>query len=374
MIGVQALSEDHYNQVIAVYCHQAWPGALLRFTVEDTFTDKELDTPLLSSISSKRKGKETDDWALKRFSRYPDDFNTCFPTVSPVSCASFSQRKLPTPPPVVYTLPVPPPPIIYPSPIVHTSQIPMDVDPAPSQRQPVAVPAHAFSPQYATNTSAPCCDVYQGKRDIHEAMSDFMDTLTRVMRTFDPNFMISAAQSVPAINAESAAVPPARDTATTDIGNDPTPPIPGAFTEHPPVHSGIMCDICGCTIRGIRHKCLDCPGMFLLCIIYLNLQLMSADYDMCTPCITNKRHEHPASHEFFTIEQPGHVIVHTVFSGESDSRRSHTRRTPARRSPGAQAPNQGSTSPAVHHALCDLCDSRIRGDRYVSHSSTVRPV
>ena len=27
-----------------------------------------------------------------------------------------------------------------------------------------------------------------------------------------------------------------------------------------PVHEGVTCDVCGSTIRGVRHKCLNCPG------------------------------------------------------------------------------------------------------------------
>ncbi|KAF5366933.1 hypothetical protein D9757_010843 [Collybiopsis confluens] len=110
------------------------------------------------------------------------------------------------------------------------------------------------------------------------------------------------------------------------------------------VHHGIICDVCSCTVKGVRHKCLDCP-----------------DYDLCTTCINAGAAErHNPFHEFFEISEPGRVVVHNVFSGSGereastvDSRHEHDRPTP-RASPSA-----------VHNATCNLCTSRIRGDRYI---------
>jgi hypothetical protein len=94
---------------------------------------------------------------------------------------------------------------------------------------------------------------------------------------------------------------------------------------------------------------------------------MYADYDMCTPCITDRRHEHAQSHEFFKIEEPGHVIVHTVFSENEDKQSRHSQTGMCQ---SEQGPNQNL--PVVHNATCDLCDSRIRGDRFVSRLSMIR--
>jgi next-to-BRCA1 protein 1 len=79
------------------------------------------------------------------------------------------------------------------------------------------------------------------------------------------------------------------------------------------------------------------------------------DYDLCTRCITTGYAErHNPFHEFYEIREPGRVVVHTVIDGQQQ------REAPAR--------NDGPTfqSPHVHTANCDLCDSRIVGDRYVS--------
>lgn len=60
------------------------------------------------------------------------------------------------------------------------------------------------------------------------------------------------------------------------------------------------------------------------------------------------------THEFFEIEEPGRVIVHTVFSGEGER---ETNQPSLRPAPGPQ--------PVLHNAVCDMCDSHIYGDRYV---------
>ncbi|KAI0800737.1 hypothetical protein C8Q74DRAFT_1238467 [Fomes fomentarius] len=114
-----------------------------------------------------------------------------------------------------------------------------------------------------------------------------------------------------------------------------------------PVHKNIICDICNQQIVGVRHKCLDC-----------------ADYDLCEKCISTpeSRSRHHAQHQFFAIEKPGEVIVHTVFSG--DGEREPMRPTQARFNPPTPAPRPRDVEPVVHNAMCNLCDSRIRGDRF----------
>ncbi|KAF7303155.1 hypothetical protein MKEN_01279200 [Mycena kentingensis (nom. inval.)] len=123
-----------------------------------------------------------------------------------------------------------------------------------------------------------------------------------------------------------------------DIGRGPTvanPPPPAAPVRLP-IHHGIVCDGCDKVPEGSRHKCLDCQ-----------------DYDLCTNCIeTGGAERHNPFHEFLEIKEPGRVIVHNVYSGEGE------------RGAVPQTTPPAPTEPVVHYATCNLCDSRIRGDRY----------
>ncbi|KAG2154555.1 hypothetical protein DEU56DRAFT_769176 [Suillus clintonianus] len=116
-----------------------------------------------------------------------------------------------------------------------------------------------------------------------------------------------------------------------------------------PIHRNIVCDSCNEIIVGVRHKCLDCP-----------------DYDLCTSCIESGATEkHNSFHEFFDIETPGRVFVHTVFSGSGERDASATSRSATADSPRTSAATSASTTEAVRHcASCNLCDSPIVGDRF----------
>ncbi|KAJ7675344.1 hypothetical protein B0H17DRAFT_1081087 [Mycena rosella] len=136
--------------------------------------------------------------------------------------------------------------------------------------------------------------------------------------------------------AVAAPLPPLPVPAVAQVPEAPAPPAP------PVIHRGVICDMCDNVVEGIRHKCLDC-----------------SNYDLCTPCIASGSAErHNPFHEFLEIKEPGRVIVHTVYSG--DGERDAPSNSSARTAPSPQADEQ----PAVHFATCNLCDSRIRGDRY----------
>lgn len=136
-------------------------------------------------------------------------------------------------------------------------------------------------------------------------------------------------------------------------------------TPDTPVHRGIMCDSCEKTIVGSRHKCLDCR-----------------DFDMCSPCMERNRLSemgHNPFHEFYEIKEPGKVIVHSVYSANGERENGHPERSQpnnasqerAQSAPAsvpAPPPVPTPPAPAVHAATCDMCDSTILGERYVSVS------
>ncbi|KAJ7109944.1 hypothetical protein C8R44DRAFT_883963 [Mycena epipterygia] len=153
---------------------------------------------------------------------------------------------------------------------------------------------------------------------------------------FIPASDLPKAPAPVAVAAPLPPLPPLPVPAVAQVPEAPAPPAP------PVIHRGVICDACDNIVEGIRHKCLDC-----------------ADYDLCTPCITSGSAErHNPFHEFLEIKEPGRVIVHTVYSGDGERDAPSTTRAPA------VAPPQAQEEPVVHFATCNLCDSRIRGDRY----------
>ncbi|CAE7077592.1 unnamed protein product [Rhizoctonia solani] len=145
----------------------------------------------------------------------------------------------------------------------------------------------------------------------------------------------------------------------------------------PAIHNA-WCDACSERIRGIRHKCLDCP-----------------DFDFCNACIeAESQTHHGGEHTFYPLREPGQVVVRDVPEEQARSRGRpnsglhvlpHIPEPPASRShvippaipappappvlpPAHQAPRPAlpgpPSNPAAHAAACDMCSSRIRGVRY----------
>jgi len=83
-----------------------------------------------------------------------------------------------------------------------------------------------------------------------------------------------------------------------------------------------------------------------------NQHLQQSDYDLCTTCITSGGAErHNPFHEFLELTTP--ADVHREYDREISEQ-------------GGDAAI--SSENVIHQAICDLCDSQIRGDRYVSCS------
>jgi hypothetical protein len=85
-----------------------------------------------------------------------------------------------------------------------------------------------------------------------------MDDLDRVMvQTFGVDYKAEASHPV---STTAETTPAARD---PESRNDPAIRVNerGISTPALQVHTGVVCDVCETVIHGIRHKCLDCPGM-----------------------------------------------------------------------------------------------------------------
>lgn len=112
--------------------------------------------------------------------------------------------------------------------------------------------------------------------------------------------------------------------------DEPTPPV---------IHDNVSCDNCRDTIIGVRHKCLDCP-----------------DFDLCEMCVSRGAKDvHHGAHQFIELATPGRVVVHRVYEERAE--------TP--RAPEPEPVAVAVAEPFVHSAMCDMCESRIIGTRFV---------
>lgn len=117
------------------------------------------------------------------------------------------------------------------------------------------------------------------------------------------------------------------------------------------------CDVCSERIRGVRHKCLDCP-----------------DFDLCDACVRSDHFD--GNHQFCRLVEPGQVVVRDISEPPVRARgRPHTNvqtippsipapPAPPVVPPAQQAPRPARPGPPSHSAACDMCSSRIRGVRY----------
>lgn len=172
------------------------------------------------------------------------------------------------------------------------------------------------------------------------AMHTFSFGPAHVVRQHESDEVVPSIAVTPSV----AEVPAVSQSTRTSPAVDAEPSQPTTV-----IHRNIVCDNCNEIVVGVRRKCLDCP-----------------DYDLCTPCIESGAAErHDSSHEFFDIETPGRVFVHTVFSGKGERNASAASRSPTAGSPRSSAGTSVVIrKPVRHSAACNMCDSPIVGDRF----------
>jgi next to BRCA1 gene 1 protein len=86
------------------------------------------------------------------------------------------------------------------------------------------------------------------------------------------------------------------------------------------------------------------------------------DYDLCSGCLKDVSEFHNPFHEFYEIKEPGRVVVHNVYSGTGEANTNSAQ--PAQTARPVRPSSESPPSPVLHNATCNLCDSRIQGDRY----------
>ena len=231
-----------------------------------------------------------------------------------------------------------------------------------------------------------CCDVERGKQDISNMIRTFKTDIDRVLSQslgMDPTDVWSAASTERQSNP--ATPRPSSDSERTTTNQDPpiesTRSVEPSSPVEPVVHTNVFCDMCREVIVGVRHKCLDCAGLSCPSLSAVKFtDDIYIDFDLCSLCLAiqpQKIGSHSRSHSLFAIEEPGGLWVHTVFTGDGSPQ---VPEPPAESEGPTELQNTSSsgsdarverTAPVAkvvnHRAICDLCDSAIKGDRFVSY-------
>jgi next to BRCA1 gene 1 protein len=111
-----------------------------------------------------------------------------------------------------------------------------------------------------------CCDVERGKEEISNVIRTFKTDIDRILSQslgMDPTDVWGAtaterqsnpAAPLPSLNPESTTTNQGSPTESTRSAEPSSP-------AEPVIHTNVFCDMCRDVIIGVRHKCLDCPGL-----------------------------------------------------------------------------------------------------------------
>ena len=108
-----------------------------------------------------------------------------------------------------------------------------------------------------------CCDVERNKQEILDLMRVFKADVGRVLSQslgIEPADVwgVIPTTEVPKSSSPIEEEPEASRDQPMEAEPEHSPP------PSPIIHSNIICDLCQDIIIGVRHKCLDCPGLVLL--------------------------------------------------------------------------------------------------------------
>jgi next to BRCA1 gene 1 protein len=243
-----------------------------------------------------------------------------------------------------------------------------------------------------------CCDVERGKQEISNIVRTFKTDVDRVLSGslgMDPADVWGAtsterqsnpATPVPLFNAERST---ANQSPPTESAHSAEPEPEPSSPPDPVIHVNVSCNMCREIIVGVRHKCLDCPGLayppLLSALIFTDG--MYIDFDLCSLCLAAQPHNfgsHSKSHSLFAIEEPGGLWIHTIFEGEGtpaipeppvadqrpmDLMDTNILESNTQGESHAQGEHTALVAEApIRHATCEFCDTAIRGEQFVSHS------
>lgn len=249
----------------------------------------------------------------------------------------------------------------------------MDVDVDQTRAEGSAAPQRLGGSQSNRNSiisngsTGSCCSVATAKSDIKGMMDTFLKDFQKSM---SENFGDVTMEDTD-VNAVTV---PSRERTPVQLNRSlPSEPrIPGAFNTNAEapnpvsedaVHSGVVCDHCNKTVKGIRYKVRDPSSLFCMRITDTFSQCLTCrDFDLCQGCMGENNHggvvhsaHYDAEHRFHSIAAPQGRRSFIEALAASRSRRREAAATRAR-------PTEGQN--AVHNAYCDVCDKTIVGSRH----------